>query len=410
MTNSNVSNSKDENNGDRPRVLPISALTQCPVRVRLHTQSFVEGIVSSLEADKPVQGIVVASVGDKKYIVDGHARVDAYRAAGLAEVIVDEELVFSDVSMVVAEHVNRNATSTLNPLSMANAVAYLVKHGVKDPYSALPMGQAMKRAVQLILGAYDAGTRAMLQKYLLEKSAVFPDVDIPPQFFIAVYECSNDASAGKGEQERRENVRQRMKVLVQYILDYMSLMRTHERFVFPTPDQIVAMAAALKQKKAFPQPGMQPQQAVVSAGTGSSTSLEEYSGGDGDGDDGGNDIGNGFSAAGQAFRKAVLPDGNKSVVSCIHCGKEQVIDLSTGAVCRIEDYGPVRVIKDDSGGKEIFCLSQQHADYLGLSSGTIDVDDIKQLVTDRKSEVEKFLKKVSIATRFVVIAVDHDVR
>src|SRR5690606_29424614 len=90
------------------RTLPVSALLPSPVRVRLHTSQFIDSIASSIEDDRPIDGIVVARVGNKYYIVDGHARVDAYRAAGLAEVVVSEELALDDVAQVVIEHVKRN--------------------------------------------------------------------------------------------------------------------------------------------------------------------------------------------------------------------------------------------------------------------------------------------------------------
>src|SRR5690606_38491374 len=231
--------------------LPVSALLPSPVRVRLHTSQFIDSIASSIEDDRPIDGIVVARVGNKYYIVDGHARVDAYRAAGLAEVVVSEELALDDVAQVVIEHVKRNVTSPLNPLNMANAIAFLVKHGIKDPYASIPLGEVMKRAVQLILGAYDTELRAMLQKYLLENAAVLPDVEVLPHFFIAVYEtCSSDIpSSGMEDGKRKEEIRRRMRALIENILGYLNMLRAQERFVFPTPDQVMAMAAALKQKR-----------------------------------------------------------------------------------------------------------------------------------------------------------------
>lgn len=122
----------------------------------------------------------------------------------------------------------------------------------------------------------------------------------------------------------------------------------------------------------------------------------------------GDDDSDGHDGDDSRSKNVILPDSNKSIIDCVHCGKQQVVDLSTGAVCRIEEFGPIKVIRDDRGGQEVFCLSPDHAEYLGLASGAVDVDEVKQLMTDRKSEVEKFLKKVSIATRFVIIAVDHE--
>lgn len=406
------------------RTLPISALLPSPVRARLHTSSFIDGIAASIEADRPVDGIVVARVGNsnKYYIVDGHARVDAYMAAELAEVAVSEELVLDDVAQVVVEHIKRNTTSPLNPLEVANAVAFLAKHGIKDPYAAIPLGEVMKRAVQLILGAYGTELRAMLQKYLREKAAIFPDVDVLPHFFIAVYEtCSSDIPPGRDDRERKEEVQRRMRTLIESILGYLNMLRAQERFVFPTPDQVIAMSASLKQRKTLSAIVAAPalsavetaavhKKKAVTGGAGGRVMLEEYGGYDG---------GDGSGGGSGEIKKdggVLLPDNNKSFVNCIHCGKQQVIDLSTGTACRIENFGPVNVIREGGdgnggggGGRNVYCLSQKHVEFLGLASGAVDVDDVKQLVTDRKSEVEKFLKKVSIATRFVVIAVDHEV-
>jgi hypothetical protein len=399
------------------------------VRVRLHTTQFIDSITASIEADRPIDGIAVARVGNKYYIVDGHARVDAYRAAGLAEVVVSDELVLDDVAQVVIEHVKRNITSPLNPLNVANAIAFLAKHGIKDPYAAIPLGEVMKRAVQLILGVYDTELRTMLQKYLLEKAVIFPDVEVLPHFFIAVYEtCSSDIpSSIMDDRKRKEEIQRRMSALVQSILGYLNMLRAQERFVFPTPDQVMAMAASLKQKRTLEymmalqsSSSAAVQRTTTTAAAAGGRAVLEYGGSDanddGDDDNGSGEIGSHPSIGATPGKKGangvLLPDNNKSLIHCLHCGKQQVVDMSTGAVCRIEEFGPVNVIRGDGDGSndsQVFCLSPKHVEFLGLASGTVDVDDVKQLVTDRKSEVEKFLKRVSIATRFVVIAVDHEV-
>ncbi|HEX7031949.1 MAG TPA: ParB/RepB/Spo0J family partition protein [Nitrososphaera sp.] len=404
--------------------LPLSDLLPSPVRVRLHTSQFIDSIGASIEADHPIDGIVVARVGNKSYIVDGHARVDAYRAAGLAEVVVSDELVLDDIAQVVIEHVKRNITSPINPLNVANAIAFLAKHGVSDPYAAIPLGEVMKRAVQLILGTYDTELRVMLQKYLAEKAAVFPDIEVLPHFFIAVYEtCSSDIPSGRDERERKEEIQRRMRSLIENILSYLNMLRAQERFVFPTPDQVIAMAASLKQRKTLadmmPTPTSSPSPAAVHRATAAAggRAVLKYGGSDADGDDDGSDnAAFNLPVAGtedrESTNRVLLPDNNKSIIHCLHCGRQQVIDMSTGAVCRIEEFGPVNVIRGDGDGNnggEVFYLSPRHVEFLGLASGTVDLDDVKQLVTDRKSEVEKFLEKVSIATKFVIIAVDHEV-
>ncbi|HEX7033006.1 MAG TPA: ParB N-terminal domain-containing protein [Nitrososphaera sp.] len=419
------------NNGTaHTHTLPLSQLLPSPVRVRLHTTQFIDSITASIEADLPIEGIAVARVGNKYYIVDGHARVDAYRAAGLAEVVVSDELVLDDVAQVVIEHVKRNITSPLNPLNVANAIAFLAKHGIKDPYAAIPLGEVMKRAVQLILGVYDTELRATLQKYLLEKAAIFPDVEVLPHFFIAVYEtCSSDIpSSIMDDRKRKEEIQRRMRALVQSILGYLNMLRAQERFVFPTPDQVMAMAASLKQKRTLEymmalqssSSSAAVQRTTTTAAAAGGRAVMKYGGSDtnddGDDDNGSGEIGSHPSIGATPGKKGangvLLPDNNKSLIHCLHCGKQQVVDMSTGAVCRIEEFGPVNVIRGDGDGSndsQVFCLSPKHVEFLGLASGTVDVDDVKQLVTDRKSEVEKFLKRVSIATRFVVIAVDHEV-
>ncbi len=445
MKSSSISGKKEEkatkvNSGSsdmhttRTYTLPVSALLPSPVRVRLHTSQFIDSIAASIKADRPVDGIVVARVGDKYYIVDGHARLDAYMAAELAEVVVSEELVLDDIAQVVIEHVKRNITSPLNPLNVANAIAFLAKHGIKDPYAAIPLSEVMKRAVQLILGVYDTELRALLQKYLQEKAVIFSEVEMLPHFFIAVYgTCSSDIPSGRDERERKEEIQRRMRALIENILRYLNMLRTQERFVFPTPDQITAIAASLKQRKtlaaivAMPTtPSLSTAAAAAAvqkkAVAGGDRTMLEYGGYDDDGDDDGGGtehtmpvvVAGGGKKGTAGGGGMLLPDNNKSIMRCIHCGKQQVVDMSTGTVCRIEEFGPIRVIRNDDGNnggssKEVFCLSQEQAEFLGLASGTVDVDDIKQLMTDRKSEVEKFLKRVSIATRFVVIAVDHEV-
>src|SRR5690606_32380363 len=100
----------------RPKVLAISKLRKCPVRVNLHTEQLIEGIRSSLEEGRAVQGITVGLVGDTYYIVDGHARVEGCHRAEFVEINVGEVLDVGGVANVVIEHVRRNTRSPMNPI------------------------------------------------------------------------------------------------------------------------------------------------------------------------------------------------------------------------------------------------------------------------------------------------------
>src|SRR5690606_20399346 len=97
------------------------------------------------------------------------------------------------------------------------------------------------------------------------------------------------------------------------------------------------------------------QRAKSASAGGRGGAVLEYGGKDGDNDDDDDDDNDSGSedmtshlpiAVGdkKGADSVLLPDNNKSLIHCLHCGKQQVVDMSTGAVCRIEEFGPVNVI------------------------------------------------------------------
>jgi hypothetical protein len=381
----------------RPKVLAISKLRKCPARVNLHTEQLIEGIRSSLEEGRAVQGITVGVVDGAYYIVDGHARVDGCERAEFVEINVGEVLDLGSVANVVIEHVRRNTRSPMNPIRVLGAVAFLAKEGVADPFRALRLTPVMETAVRVLL----MWPKDVLGKFsdLLEKYASrFSDVYAIPHFFATFEDLSFKAyTHEKGAEEELRDV-------VLHIMRYLESIGDEREFALPGPDQVIAlMRDRRRQIKAAAQAAkssIKERSARKRAPTKEGAGREDGGGIEGNDDDS-DDVG---------YKEPVLmPDKNKSMIECTHCGRPQVVDLKTGHVCPVESVagGMIDVIRDGDGHRS-YALSIKAMKFLGLDRPVEEVSPAKYgvVATDRKSEVDRAIRSAKPASRFVLIIAD----
>jgi hypothetical protein len=377
----------------RPKVLAISALRASPVRVNLHTEHLIESIRGSVEGGMAAPGITVALVGKSQYyIVDGHARVQAYKKAELEEVNVAEVLDLKNETEVLVEHVRRNLRSHMNPIRVAEAAAHLAKAGAQDPFKLLGVSPVMETAVNVI-NRWPTDVRTTLSRLLDTSAGKFSDVYAPPHFFVAFEELTDRAHRGD------ESAEIRLKDIVSHIVQYLGSISEETEFCLPGPDQVYALMSSRRQALAGEATAFAEGLPAVRA-----SCRERLEGGyeEPDSEEYGDQVG---------YREPLMmPDRNKSLIECTHCGRPQVVDLKTGHACPVESVagGMIDVIRDGDGLRS-YSLSMKAMRFLGLDRPVEEVtpDSCTVLATDKKSEVERLLKSAKPTAHFVVIMSQH---
>lgn len=382
----------------RPKVLPISKLRKCPVRVNLHTEQLIEAIRSSLEEGRAVQGIAVAAVGNTYYIVDGHARVEACDRAGFAEINVGEVLDLASVANVLIEHVRRNTRSPLNPVKVLGVAGLLAKEGVERPLSALRLTPVMEAAVR-VLSMWPGDVVGMVSGLLDRKTGRFSDVYAVPHFFAAFEDLSIKVS------RREKGAEEELRGIMTHIVRYLESIGEEREFAFPGPDQILAL---MRDRRKLVKMAAQAAKASATASSTSGNTTRKVGAGRGDrggADEGGKEDAPGDDEVGYE-EPLMMPDRNKSIIECTQCGRPQVVDLKTGHVCPVESVagGMIDVIRDGDGHKS-YVLSIKAMKFLGLDRPVEEVSPANYTVvgTDRKGEVERAVKSAKPAARFVLI-------
>lgn len=378
--------------------LPIAVLRPSPVRINLHTGHMIDLMADTVMSDgRRLPGIIIAYVGETAYIVDGHARVDAYRKVGFQEVNVSEVLHLDGEVEIVREHVMRNQHSSVNPLKVAAAVVFLEKSGTRDAVKTLGLSPVMASAVGIIR-AWPADIRTKVSQVLEAQARKFSDVYALPHFFTAFSDLTDRVR--RGDRAAEEELRS----IISYIMSYLESVKDEQEFTLPGPDQISAIMRVRKHRMAM----------FAAASTSSPGSLSKgqsippmqsqqsrYDGGNGRNDD---DM--------QGKPPLVFPDKNKSRIQCTHCGKPQVVDLKTGTVCPVEevplaDGGMIEVIRDGEGRRS-YALGPKAVKFLALDrpDDEISPSNYVMIATDKRSEVERVLKVAKPEARFVLFMVE----
>src|SRR5690606_5852231 len=179
-------------------------------------------------------------------------------------------------------------------------------------------------------------------------------------------------------------------------------------FALPGPDQVIAlMRDRRRQIKAAAQAAKSSSKERSTSARTSRNEKAQHGGGD-DGAkaesvDAEDDTG---------YKEPVMmPDSNKSMIDCTHCGKPLVVDLKTGHVCPVESVagGMIDVIRDGEGERS-YSLSMNAVRFLGLDRPVEEISPAKYdvVATDRKSEVERAIRSAQPASRFILIIADSD--
>lgn len=366
--------------------------------MNLHTEQLIEGIRSSLEEGRAVQGITAGLVGGAYYIVDGHARVEACDRAEFVEINVGEVLDLGSVANVVIEHVRRNTRSPMNPLRVLGAVAFLAKEEVADPFKALRLTPVMETAVRVLL-MWPRDVLGMFSDLLEKYASRFSDVYAIPHFFATFEDLSLKAYS------RERGAEEELRDVVSHIVRYLESIGDEREFVLPGPDQVIAlMRDRRRQIKAAAQA------AAKSSAKERSTSKRTSRKGQEGVEDGDAEEDNKDGSDNVGYKEpVVMPDRNKSVIECTHCGKPQVVDLKTGHICPVESVagGMIDVIRDGDGHRS-YALSLKAMKFLGLDRPAEEISPANYgvVATDRKSEVERAIRSAKPTSRFVLIIAD----
>lgn len=382
-----------------PKTLPISSLRRCPVRVNLHTEYVIEAIRSSLEEGRSAPGITIALVGKSFYIVDGHARVEAYQRAEMEEVNIAEVLNIGSETDLLIEHVRRNLHSPMNPIRLAAIAARLAKTGVREPFKALGISPVMETAVN-VANRWPVDVLTKLSRVLDINASKFSDVYALPHFFVAFEELTEKVRRGD------KNAEDLLRNIISYIVQYLESVSEESEFTLPGPDQIHALMTMRRQRIV---------EETSSAGSytkrAKSRLEEEQDPDDGDWEEGSKGKGDDNDSGVSYKAPLLMPDRNKSVIQCTHCGKPQVVDLKTGHVCPVESVadGMIEVIRDGDG-RRAYVLGAKAMKFLGLDRPAEEISPSKYRViaTDKKSDVERLLRSTRPAARLVLIISDSD--
>ncbi len=435
----------------KPRILPIASLRKSPVRVNLHTEQMIEAIRASVEVGRGVPGITVGHVGKAAssssssphhyhnyYIVDGHARVEAYQRAEIEEINVAEVLDLESETDVLIEHVRRNLHSPMNPIKVAAVAGLLAKAQVENPFKSLGLSPVMETAVN-VLTHWPNDVLTKLSRVLDMNASRFSDVYALPHFFTAFEELTEKIRRGNKDAEEE------LRGVISYIAQYLESIGHENEFTLPSPDQVYALMRGRKQRMAAE--AMTADASLQEAsGSSSSSSFsspppsssssssplairknaskrapavvhnkdDHVDEADGERSEEFHEVGNNRDVSDNDVRyKAplLMPDKNKSIIQCTHCGRPQVVDLKTGHACPLETVadGMIEVIRDGDG-KKAYVLGVKAMRFLGLDRPIEEISPSKYsvLATDKKSDVERILRAAKPTSRFVIMVSDYD--
>lgn len=109
------------------------SLTALPVTVSVPTVSGIRTISDIIESGQlPPRPVIVASVSEKSYVVDGIDTLKAYQQMRISDIpCVATEV--SSVSDAIRLHVNFSRRIPINPFQVLEAITWMQEHGAKPP-------------------------------------------------------------------------------------------------------------------------------------------------------------------------------------------------------------------------------------------------------------------------------------
>ncbi|TBR11823.1 MAG: hypothetical protein EPO62_01150 [Candidatus Nitrosotenuis sp.] len=106
------------------RIVQISELHPCPVQITIHTTKKIDSITKTARSNPElIPALSIAIFDNKKYVIDGGARVLGLKNAPLREFKANFYQVNS-LEEIVILHVRLNQTSPLNPLKIIELVKF----------------------------------------------------------------------------------------------------------------------------------------------------------------------------------------------------------------------------------------------------------------------------------------------
>ncbi|HXG73600.1 MAG TPA: hypothetical protein VNK44_02100 [Candidatus Nitrosotenuis sp.] len=155
-----------------------------PIRVTLHSVKTIERIAATARnpAERKLLGpIKVAALKDSMFIVDGHAIVEGFRAAGIDTIDALVHQVKS-IDEVLALHLRSNYHSALNPFKIIDVINFMLENGETpiDIVRKLQLGDNLTKLVGCRI--IDQRAKNLLEDFIDRLSSRYSNAVIPPYF------------------------------------------------------------------------------------------------------------------------------------------------------------------------------------------------------------------------------------
>lgn len=161
------------------QMVQISELHPCPVQITIHTTKKIELITKTAKSNpESIPALSVAVFNNKKYVVDGGARVLGLKNAEIKEFKANFYQVNS-LEEVVVLHVRLNQTSPPNPLKIIELVKFFDSMSISDISKMCWLSDSYVRMLENCRNlASDAHER--LQSIQNELAKTLTEVMMPP--------------------------------------------------------------------------------------------------------------------------------------------------------------------------------------------------------------------------------------
>lgn len=113
------------------RVLRVDELDEAPVHIHTHSRKHAAHVSADIAKNGTEKTAVVAILGDRKYIIDGHLIVEAHRRSGKKTIVTRVHRAKSEQD-VIAMHVRHNMNAPPNPVQLLQAIMYMRKRNDSD--------------------------------------------------------------------------------------------------------------------------------------------------------------------------------------------------------------------------------------------------------------------------------------
>lgn len=294
------------------RTIEISRLESLPVSVTVRMGRSVRAIAEGIRSGEvPVRPVVVASVGERMYPVDGMDVLEAHRTAGCAEVpcaVVEA----ADEAEAVGLHVAMSGRRAVNPFMVVDAVRWVEGCGGV-------VGGVDPRYVQLAELPLAEGVRETFEGWI---ARLADRLEVMPQFWHIFRPLS--------EVRREDQAR-----ALESVMAFVHAMGT-------SPD--VSTLRGILRQFASALPGAAPRVAAI----------EDKDGG---------------PAPAPAARRegsGTAPVEDTGRVSC-GCGRQWYVDTKSGAVRRVREVDNMTVLTGDDG-EPVYAVPPEVAEHLEMGS------------------------------------------